>query len=102
MKKLEEMVWPQVKAKIIEILDEINKVCENSLSSSSSTRSPVAIIEAAVLLDAGWGDLLDAVWVVKLPREKALHRMVRSFATAYKYWLQTKISIHVFRSSFLN
>jgi len=78
MSKLEELIWPQVKAKIIEILDEINKVCENSLSSSSSTRSPVAIIEAAVLLDAGWGDLLDAVWVVKLPRERALHRMMEN------------------------
>ena len=39
---------------------------------------PVVVLEAAVLLDAEWDDILDGVWVVKAPREIALQRLMET------------------------
>lgn len=39
---------------------------------------PVVVLEAAVLLDADWDDILDGVWVVKAPREIALQRLMET------------------------
>ena len=37
----------------------------------------VAVIEAAVLLEAGWDSLVDEVWLVRTPRKMAVARVVR-------------------------
>ena len=39
---------------------------------------PVVVLEAAVLLDAEWDDILDGVWVVKTPKEVALKRLMET------------------------
>ena len=39
---------------------------------------PVVVLEAAVLLDAEWDDILDGVWVVKAPKEVALRRLMET------------------------
>jgi dephospho-CoA kinase len=39
-------------------------------------RRPVVVLEATVLLDARWDDLLDGLWVVTAPRNVALHRLI--------------------------
>ena len=34
------------------------------------------VLESAVLLDAGWDSLLDGIWVVRVPREFAIDRLM--------------------------
>ena len=41
-----------------------------------SNRQVTVVLEAAVLLDAGWEDLLDGLWVVRAPRQMAVERLV--------------------------
>jgi len=36
----------------------------------------VIVLESAVLLDAGWDSLLDGIWVVRVPREFAIDRLM--------------------------
>ena len=48
------------------------------MSSEGSSQVPVVILEAAVLLDADWDDILDGVWVITAPREVALQRLMET------------------------
>ena len=38
----------------------------------------VAVIDAAVLVQAGWDDLVDEVWVVKAPEDQVVERMAET------------------------
>ena len=69
MRDLEKIVWPHVEAKIKqEIVEYKERAAED--------KEPVIVVEAAVLLDAGWQDsILDGVWVVRVPREVAIDRI---------------------------
>ena len=68
MATLEQIVWPYVKLEIQNRLRELEQEYE----------SGVVVLEAAVLLDAGWDDIMDAVWVVKTPASIALERLVEN------------------------
>jgi dephospho-CoA kinase len=65
MKRLTDIVWPTMKA-------EMSK----RLALCASNGSRVAVLEAAVLLEAGWDDLVDEVWVVMTPPEIAIARLI--------------------------
>lgn len=67
LQRLERIVWPHVRRKVQE---EIAR-----LSESSNGAGGIIVVEAAVLLDAGWQDDVDGVWVVSVPREVALERL---------------------------
>ena len=41
-------------------------------------KRPVIVVEAAMMLDGGWDDMMDAVWIVTVPREVALQRLMES------------------------
>lgn len=69
MRKLEQIVWPHVQAKIAAEIERAKDGFENS------QKTPVIVVEAAVLLDAGWQDFLDGVWVVSVPPSKAIQRL---------------------------
>lgn len=62
---LQDIVWPRMKEMIRQRLAELR---------ANGTR--VAVVEAAVLIEAGWTDLVDEVWVVQVPEEVALRRLV--------------------------
>ena len=67
MKRLNDMVWPEIKRKVEEEL---------------STYGPddVVVMEAAVLIDAGWSDdasLVDEVWVTFIDTKEAVKRVVQ-------------------------
>jgi dephospho-CoA kinase len=64
-KALQDIVWPRMKEMIRQRLAEL---CAAGVR--------VAVIEAAVLIEAGWTDLVDEVWVVQVPEEVALRRLV--------------------------
>lgn len=69
MRKLEQIVWPHVQVKIAAEIEKAKNEFENS------DKIPVIVVEAAVLLDAGWQDFLDGVWVVSVPQADAIQRL---------------------------
>lgn len=99
MQKLEQIVWPHIRLEIQRMIGKIqdrweamktqsyshapptpinnteDALAPNYWKWSKQTR-PVIVVEAAVLLDAGWQDIfLDAVWVVTVPRSVAIQRI---------------------------
>ena len=95
MKKLEQIVWPHVKNLLLERLDQIESMNNNtnnqelsksttkettttSSSSSIVIKQRIAVVEAAVLLDANWDDnqLFDAIWVVRSSSQLSAQRLV--------------------------
>lgn len=75
MAKLETIVWPHVRTMLAERIDELK---ESYASDKDESKIPVIVLEAAILLDAGWEDLLDGVWAVTVPPEAALKRLVET------------------------
>ncbi len=77
MAKLEAIVWPHVKDMLLERINELKESWNQSGVSDTDT-IPVVVLEAAILLDAGWDDLLDGVWAVTVRKEFALKRLVET------------------------
>lgn len=63
--KLQEIVWPRMKEMMRARLDELR-----------ASGAQVVVIEAAVLFEAGWTDIVDEVWVVEAPEPVALQRLM--------------------------
>ena len=66
LERLTAIVWPEIRRLA---RDEIERV-------RIADEDTVVVLEAAVLLEAGWEDLVDEVWVVVTPRETAVERAV--------------------------
>jgi dephospho-CoA kinase len=64
MSKLTGIVWPLTRARIEE------------MARDHAQEPGVLVFEAAVLLEAGWTDLVDEVWVVTVPVEVARTRLM--------------------------
>jgi dephospho-CoA kinase len=64
LKKLTDIVWPLTRARLEAIKQE------------NADRSGALVLEAAVLVEAGWLDLVDEVWVVSVPIEIARARLM--------------------------
>ena len=71
MKKLERIVWPHVKTKIIQQIE----TAKSEFSIEDSDKIPIVVVEAAVLLDAEWNDFLDGIWVVTVSQSIAIRRL---------------------------
>ena len=71
---VERIVWPLTKQVIQEEIDLI--ATAEGVSSSSSPNSHIILLEAAMLLEADWEDMLDALWVVTVSPEVAVRRLV--------------------------
>jgi len=52
----------------------IRKSIENEIEELKGQGSDVVIIEAPVFVEAGWGDLVDQIWVTAVPEEVAARR----------------------------
>ncbi len=63
--RLQAIVWPRMKEMMRERLDTL-----------AAAGSEIAVIEAAVLIEADWLDLVDEVWVVQVPEEVAMQRLI--------------------------
>lgn len=71
MLKLTDVVWPLTRARLAEMKGE------------EASKPGALILEAAVLIEAGWVPLVDEVWVVSVPVEVARARlMARNGITA--------------------
>lgn len=62
LRELSELVWPEVKAKAMEIVEK--------------STAKVVVIEAAALIEAGWHKTLAETWTVFVPAEEAVRRVV--------------------------
>lgn len=64
-RRLEAIVWP-----------EIRELARQRLEEARAAGSAVAVLEAAILLEAGWDSLVDEVWVVTVEPAVARERLV--------------------------
>ena len=65
MAQLNGIVWPVIRQLII---DELNSI-RSRLDISSPP--PIVAVEAAIMIEAGWQDLVSVLWVVRVEREIA-------------------------------
>jgi dephospho-CoA kinase len=63
--ELQEIVWPRMK-----------EMMRGRLNQLRAEGVQVAVIEAAVLIEASWTDIVDEVWVVQVPEDVALARLM--------------------------
>lgn len=66
MKRLTDIVWPIIR-----------DMAEQGIRSWKETGTEqVLVLEAAVLFEAKWNDLVDVVWSLEIPREVAISRLI--------------------------
>lgn len=64
LKRLTDIVWPGIR-----------KLASEALSELETGGNSLAVLEAAVLFEAGWEDLTDEIWVVVVEPELAVERL---------------------------
>jgi dephospho-CoA kinase len=64
-RRLEGIVWPWMRGQM-----------EQRLAQLRADGVPVVVLEAAVLIEAAWTDLVDEVWLVAVPPELARERII--------------------------
>ncbi|XP_077359806.1 bifunctional coenzyme A synthase [Festucalex cinctus] len=64
LKALTDIVWP-----------EIALLIKNIISQAREQGKDVCVVDAAVLLEAGWTDMVHEVWVTIIPEEEAVSRI---------------------------
>ena len=74
MSKLEKIVWPHVRTKIEERIHEIT----TEYQSASASENEIIIVEAALLLETDWHDMLDGLWVVQASPSVAVERLMEN------------------------
>lgn len=65
MKELQGIVWP-----------EIRKLIAHNLGEFERDGVPVVILEAAVMIEAGWQDMVSTLWVINADRDIAMQRLM--------------------------
>ena len=69
MKKLTDIVWPFIRNAATSEIERIRAL-------EVSCRPTVVVLEAAVLLEAKWQDLVDEVWVLGVAKSKSIRRLM--------------------------
>ena len=64
LKRLTDIVWPGIR-----------KLASEELSALETAGNSIACLEAAVLFEGGWEDLVDEVWVVVVEPDAAVKRL---------------------------
>jgi dephospho-CoA kinase len=64
-------VWPEI-ARLAKL--EIDKL---QMQDASTSRKKIVVLEAAVLIEAGWQALVDQIWVTSVPPETAKERLMK-------------------------
>ncbi len=66
LKRLTDIVWPEIRRLASDEISEIELANPNA----------IVVLEAAVLLEAGWESLVDEIWVTVVDRKTAIARAV--------------------------
>jgi dephospho-CoA kinase len=64
MSKLNDIVWPKIKQKVTMLIEENSKL-----------DAEVLVLDAAVLIEAGWTSVVDEVWVVTASINHIIERL---------------------------
>ena len=64
MAKLNAIAWPRIRQRIADSIDE-----------QRSDGTQVVVLDAAVLIEAGWTSVVDEVWVVTAPVDQIINRL---------------------------
>jgi len=64
LKRLTDIVWPGIR-----------RLASEQLSQLETAGNTVAVLEAAVLFEAGWEDLVDETWVIIVEPDQAVARL---------------------------
>jgi phosphopantetheine adenylyltransferase/dephospho-CoA kinase len=64
LKRLTDIVWPGIR-----------KLAGEALSEFEAAGNALVVLEAAVLFEAGWEDLVDDIWVVVVEPDEAVRRL---------------------------
>ena len=64
LQKLTDIVWPEIKELAKQQIEQAN----------SQAHTDLVVLEAAVMIEAGWEDIVDEVWVVSVDIETAIER----------------------------
>ena len=62
--KLNAITWPKIRQRISEIIQE-----------QRAHKPKAVVVEAAILIEAGWNDLVDEVWVATAESDKVVQRI---------------------------
>ena len=65
--KLESLVWPEVK-----------HLAQTQISQIALRCPPMIVLEAAVLIEAGWNSMVDEIWITHSPRGMVIERLKQS------------------------
>ena len=65
MKSLQGIVWP-----------EIRRLINDRIDAFKAQGVEIVALEAAVMIEAGWYDIADELWVVVVERDVAVNRMI--------------------------
>ncbi|MEI6136479.1 MAG: dephospho-CoA kinase [Chloroflexota bacterium] len=66
MERLNAILWPEIRRLIAEDLRDLRR----------KDRDQIIVLEAAVLIEAGWDDLCDEIWVVTVAQPMAIQRLM--------------------------
>ncbi|MGE0598036.1 MAG: dephospho-CoA kinase [Dehalococcoidia bacterium] len=64
LKRLTDIVWPGIR-----------KLASEALSEFEAAGNTIVVLEAAVMFEAGWEDLVDDIWVVVVEPDLAVKRL---------------------------
>ncbi len=64
LKRLTDIVWPGIR-----------KLASEALSEFEAAGNALVVLEAAVMFEAGWEDLVNEIWVVVVEPEQAVKRL---------------------------
>ena len=64
LKRLTDIVWPGIR-----------KLASEALSEFEAAGNALVVLEAAVMFEAGWEDLVDEIWVVVVEPDLAVQRL---------------------------
>lgn len=66
LKRLTDIVWPGIR-----------RLASEALAELETAGNALAVLEAAVLFEAGWVDLTDEIWVVVVDADQAVARLAQ-------------------------
>jgi len=82
MSKLEMIVWPHVRIKIEERIQDILQQQEQQSSDTNATipntTNNFIVVEAALLLETNWHDLFDGLWIIQSSCEVSKQRLIET------------------------
>jgi dephospho-CoA kinase len=78
LRELEQIVHPVVRTEVIAWLSTLALQTEPEDQSASGGPRAVAVLDAIKLLESGWREYCDAVWVVTCAEEQQVERLIRN------------------------